>query len=183
MKTRSITNSINPSSFYHVVKVSVHPFTVWILAQMMTAGVALSQVLTHGPVVGGVTASTANVFVRTDQGASVVLWYGTDPNLEASLISETAQTSSANDFTKIIPLAKLTGETTYYMNVVGNGMPQSASPPYPLFHDVCFRRDFQELQLCGADGLRDCLQTNRQRADLCERSSKKAGLCIHWRRL
>jgi len=27
-------------------------------------------------------SSSANVFVRTDQAASVVLWYGTDPNLQ-----------------------------------------------------------------------------------------------------
>ncbi|HST10116.1 MAG TPA: hypothetical protein VLL05_07050, partial [Terriglobales bacterium] len=31
----------------------------------MAFGMALSQVLTHGPVVGGATDSTANVFVRT----------------------------------------------------------------------------------------------------------------------
>ena len=81
MKTPFITNSINRSLFYHVVKVSIHPFAVWVLAQMLTEGVAFSQVLTHGPVVGGVTASTANVFVRTDQQAIVALWYGSDPNL------------------------------------------------------------------------------------------------------
>ena len=45
---------------------------------------------------------------------------------------DTFQTSSANDFTEIIPLADLTAETTYYMNVVVNGVPQSASP-YPSF--------------------------------------------------
>jgi alkaline phosphatase D len=133
MKTSSITNSINRSPFYRVAKVSIHPFAVWVLAQIMTADVALSQVLTHGPVVGGVTASTANVFVRTDQQATVALSYGTDPNLGAYLISETFQTSSANDFTKIIPLANLTAETTYYMNVVVNGVPQYASSPYPSF--------------------------------------------------
>src|ERR1043166_8328468 len=104
-----------------------------ILAQIITASLALSQVLTHGPVVGGATASTANVFVRTDQEANVALWYGTDPNLGASLISETFQTSSANDFTKVVPLTNLTAETTYYMNVVVNGVPQCAASPYPSF--------------------------------------------------
>ena len=99
----------------------------------MTAGFALGQVLTHGPVVGGVTDSSANVFVRTDQRARVALWYGTDPDLETHLVSERFRTSSANDFTKIIPLTSLTAETTYYMNVIVNGVPQSASPPYPSF--------------------------------------------------
>ena len=108
-------------------------FTISVLAQIMTAGFALGQVLTHGPVVGGVTDSSANVFVRTDQRARVALWYGTDPNLGTHLMSERFRTSSAKDFTKIIPLTSLTAETTYYMNVIVNGMPQSASPPYPSF--------------------------------------------------
>jgi hypothetical protein len=133
MKTRPITNSINRLLFYHVVKGSIHLFTAWVLAQMMTADVALSQVLTHGPVAGGITASTANVFVRTDQEATVALSYGTDPNLGAYLISETFPTSSANDFTKIIPLTNLTAETTYCVNVIVNGVPEYASSPYPSF--------------------------------------------------
>lgn len=73
------------------------------------------------------------MFVRTDQKARVALWYGTDPNLGTYLVSERFRTNSANDFTKIIPLANLTTETTYYINVVVNGVPQSASPPYPSF--------------------------------------------------
>lgn len=115
------------------MRIPLGRLNAWVLAQIITASLAFSQVLTHGPVIGGVTASTANVFVRTDHEARVALWYGTDPNLGATLISETFQTSSANDFTKIIPLANLTAETTYYMKVVVNGVPQSASPPYPSF--------------------------------------------------
>ena len=99
----------------------------------MTAALAFGQVLTHGPVVGGVTSSNANVFVRTDQAASVVLRYGTDPNLQTYLVSGTFQTSSSNDFTKIIPLASLSAQTTFYINVVVNGTSQFASPPYPSF--------------------------------------------------
>src|SRR5438105_1452235 len=49
------------------------------LVQVITTSLALGQVLTHGPVVGGVTASAARVFVRSDQAASVLVRYGTDP--------------------------------------------------------------------------------------------------------
>jgi alkaline phosphatase D len=123
------------------IKISIHSFTVWVFAQTMTASVALGQtptptptpMLMHGPVVGGVTAQTANVFVRTDQAASVALRYGTDPNLGTYLTSDTFQTSSASDFTKVIPLGNLAGERTYYMNVVVNDVLQFASPPYPSF--------------------------------------------------
>jgi alkaline phosphatase D len=103
-----------------------------VLAQVMTAGLTLGQVLTHGPVVGGVTASTVNVFVRTNQEASVALRYGTAPNLETYRVSKAFETSSASDFTKIIPLADLRVETTYYLSVVVNGVPQTP-PPYPSF--------------------------------------------------
>ena len=126
------------------MKIRTYAATFWVVAQVITAGLALGQVLTHGPVVGGVTDSSANVFVRTDQNARVALWYGTDPNLGTHLVSERFPTSFVNDFTKIIPLASLTAETTYYINVVVNGVPQSASP-VSLLHDVCSHRNLKNL--------------------------------------
>src|SRR3954452_21446673 len=78
---------------------------------------ANGQILTRGPVVGGVSDSEAKVFVRTDQESSVVLRYGTDPNLGTFLASAPLDTASISDFTKIIPLAGLSAETTYYLNV------------------------------------------------------------------
>jgi len=106
---------------------------VLVLAKFIAGGTAFGQVLTHGPVVGGVTASDANVFVRTDQAASIMLRYGTDPNLDTYQVSETYETSSEDDFTKIIPLSGLLPEATFYLNVVVNGVPQLASTPYPQF--------------------------------------------------
>ena len=110
----------------------VAPVIACVVAQVMIAGFALGQVLTHGPVVGGVTASDANVFVRTDQVATVEVHYGTDPNLATYSTSQSFDTDPASDFTKIIPLAGLTAETTYYLDVAVNGVPQLAAP-YPSF--------------------------------------------------
>jgi alkaline phosphatase D len=93
----------------------------------------LAQVLTHGPVVGGVTSSKARVFLRTDQEASVALCYGTDPNLDTCQLSETYQTRSAHDFTTTIRLSGLMPDTTFYINILVNGVPQSTSPPYRSF--------------------------------------------------
>jgi alkaline phosphatase D len=107
-------------------------FALPVVILLMTAGLALGQVLTHGPVVGGVTGSKANVFIRTDQAASVVLRYGTSPNLNHYLVSGTFTTDDTSDFTKTIPLATLSAETTYYLNVMVNGVPQ-LTPPYPSF--------------------------------------------------
>ena len=103
------------------------------VAYILMVNLAWAQVLTHGPVVGGVTATDAKVFVRTDQSASVALRYGTDPNLETYLVSDAVLTNYLSDFTAIIPLVNLTAETTYYLNVVVNDVPQFSSQPYPTF--------------------------------------------------
>jgi alkaline phosphatase D len=144
------------------MKTSLTQFTILLLAQIMTAGLAFGQVLTHGPVVGGVTDSSANVFVRTDQETNVALRYGTDPNLVTYVVSQTFQTSSADDFTKTIPLAGLTAETTYYMNVVVNGVPQFASAPYPSFRTFApsgTSRNFQFIVLTDFTTVRNLVET------------------------
>jgi alkaline phosphatase D len=89
--------------------------------------------LTHGPVVGGVTSTSANIFIRTDLAANVALRYGTDPNFATYLTTAPFATNGASDFTRIIPLPGLTPETTYYLNPVVNGVPQFTAPPYPTF--------------------------------------------------
>lgn len=93
---------------------------------------ASGQTMTHGPVFGGVTSSTANVFVRTDKPSIVSIRYGTDPDLNTFLTSDTYRTKRSSDFTKIIPLSGLAAETPYYLNVTVNGLPQLAAP-YPTF--------------------------------------------------
>src|SRR5216117_3157434 len=106
--------------------------TILVIAQVVVAHFTFGQVLTHGPVVGGVTDSTANVFVRTDQAATVEIHYGTDPNLSTYSTSQAFSTDLASDFTKIVPLANLMAETTYYLDVAVNAVPQMAAP-YPSF--------------------------------------------------
>src|SRR6266404_3363282 len=110
------------SSRTSLMKIRTYAATFWVVAQVITAGLALGQVLTHGPVVGGVTASDANVFVRTDHAATVEVHYGTDPNLATYSTSQAFSTDPASDFTKIIPLTNLTAETTYYLDVAVNAV-------------------------------------------------------------
>ena len=100
---------------------------------MVTAGTVFGPVLTQGPVVGGVTASEAKVFVRTDQTAIVTLRYGSDPNLDTYLVSAAFGTGSPSDLTKIVSLSGLTPETRYYLNVLVNGVPKQTGPAYSSF--------------------------------------------------
>jgi alkaline phosphatase D len=103
-----------------------------IFIQLFWIGFVLGQTLTHGPVVGGVSASAANVFVRTDRNARVQLRYGTDPNLQSYSTSATLTSNKTSDYTKIISLSGLSTETVYYLNPVINGTPQ-LSAPFPSF--------------------------------------------------
>ena len=114
-------------------KVTLRLVTAWLFAQMLIASTIFGQVLTHGPAVRDVTASEAKVFVRTDKAASVTLCYGSDPNLDTYLVSTAFVTSSPSDFIKVISLSNLIPKTSYYLNVLVNGVPQLTGPPYPSF--------------------------------------------------
>lgn len=104
-----------------------------LILQLAILRLAQSQVVTHGPVVGGVTNTTAQVLVRSDQAASVSLRWGTDPNLATFQVTGSFTTAFSSDFTKMIPLSGLPAETTIYLNPLVNGVPQVAGPPYPSF--------------------------------------------------
>src|SRR5262249_19665823 len=102
----------------------------WILFCFAIVGLADGRTLTHGPVVGGVTDTSAKVFVRTDQTARVQVRYSPDPTLTTYSTSDQFTTVASADFTQIIPLSNLTAETKYYLDITVNDVPQLASP-YP----------------------------------------------------
>jgi alkaline phosphatase D len=115
------------------MKFSPKTLAFWLGIQIAATGVVPAQLLTHGPIVGGVTASEAKVFVRTDSAANVTLRYGTDPDLQTYFASASVTTSESSDFTATIPLTGLTAETIQYLNVLVNGVPQFSAPPFPSF--------------------------------------------------
>ena len=89
------------------MKLFTRTLAFWLAIQIVAIGFAEAQMLTHGPVVGGVTASDAKVFVRTDTTASVTLRFGIDPNLQTYLVSDSVTTNEADDFTATISLDRL----------------------------------------------------------------------------
>lgn len=95
--------------------------------------------LTHGPVVGGVTDSGGNVFLRTDREATVSVQYSVDPNFRIFSVSDSRTTDAASDFTAIVPLTHLSAETTYYLRVLVNGVVQNSTSPYPFFRSFAPR--------------------------------------------
>jgi len=88
--------------------------------------------LTHGPVVGAVTDTTARVFARTNTASRVQIRYGTKPDLSDAQRSSVQATDTSTDFTTIIPLTGLAPSTTYYVDVLVNDASQLTAP-YPYF--------------------------------------------------
>ncbi len=93
---------------------------------------AADTALTHGPVFGAVTATTARVFARTHDAAEVKVRYGQAADLSDAIESAVQQTSAEHDFTTIISLDHLNPNTTYYVDILVNAVPQLAAP-YPHF--------------------------------------------------
>jgi len=89
--------------------------------------------LSHGPVVGAVTSSSARIFVRTSLDASVSVEFCTEPGLGGQCKQTASQpTVLAGDYTAQIPLDSLSPSTTYYYDILVDGSSQLAEP-YPQF--------------------------------------------------
>lgn len=88
--------------------------------------------LTHGPVVGAVTDTSARVFARTDTFGQVRIRYSPNPSLSSARVTDGYATSADRDFTIQVPLAGLAANTIYYLDIVVDGVPQ-LTLPYPHF--------------------------------------------------
>jgi len=88
--------------------------------------------LSHGPVVGAVTDSTARVFARTSDNAEVRVRYGKLADLSDAIESNAQRTSTEHDMTTIISLSNLDPATVYYIDILVDGVSQ-LSAPYPQF--------------------------------------------------
>jgi len=96
-------------------------------------GLSPYPILTHGPVVGAVTASSAKVWARTSAAASVTIRYCTDPQMSVSCQESTSQSTALDaDYTAQVLLEGLSPSTTYYYDVLIDGASQFGEP-YPQF--------------------------------------------------
>ncbi|NIM94630.1 MAG: hypothetical protein GTO18_13095 [Anaerolineales bacterium] len=83
-------------------------------------------VLTHGPIAGGVTDTSAVIFTRTSGLSFVRILYSTDPELATDLnYSRRVFALLKNDYTVHIVLDGLQPNTTYYYNVIVGGAAQN----------------------------------------------------------
>src|SRR4030095_10845878 len=97
-----------------------------------TATSTSSAKITHGPLAGAVTDSTAAIWARTNEAARVEIEYSTHSDLRDAARSAGTVTDASNDFTTIAKISHFAPRQTYFYNVRVNDAPQF-QPPYPQF--------------------------------------------------
>lgn len=78
--------------------------------------------LSHGPILGQVTASSIRVWGRTSAPAALGFRYGTDP-AELNHLSPGVETVAGHDFTGWVEIAGLQPHTTYHVQAMVGGQP------------------------------------------------------------
>jgi len=78
---------------------------------------------THGPGAGGVTATSARLWLRTDTSAVVDFRVSTSPTMTNARTSGSVTTVAEKDFTAHIPVTNLQPNTRYYYQPRINGSP------------------------------------------------------------
>lgn len=96
--------------------------------------------LTHGPLAGGVTDHSADIWVRTNERAEVQIEYSTDSAMQNAQTGAPQTTDADGDFTTIAKIPNLAPRTEYFYNVRVNDVPQFAAP-YPRFETFASRGD------------------------------------------
>ena len=120
---------------------------------------AQGVILTHGPLVGAVTSSSAMVWVRSSESAQVKVRYSVDPELLNYYDTPPVQTDISSDFTAKVNLTDLTPQTIYYLNILVDDLPQ-LTPTYPQFKTFALPdqstpikfvilTDFREVSITG----------------------------------
>jgi alkaline phosphatase D len=78
--------------------------------------------LTHGPLIGAVTATSARIWVRTNSAAIVEVEYSTSPEFVGSILSPDFATAEGSDLTGQIKISALAPERVYFYRLWANGI-------------------------------------------------------------
>ena len=83
-----------------------------------------AQTLTYGPIVGGVTDTSCNIFIGTSAPAGFTILLSKTPPF-GSIVASGVGTTDPSDSVGIVHIGGLTPNTQYYMRVTINGVPIS----------------------------------------------------------
>ncbi len=111
--------------------------------------------VTHGPVVGAVTPTSARVVVRIDAMIPVAFEFDTSPDFSNPILSTTATADPDSDYFVICSVSGLTPNTLYYYRPLLDGMPQDEVRSFQTFPEkdsgATFEFSFGSGQQNGRD--------------------------------
>lgn len=99
-------------------------FAAWVSATPVDAWLEpATQGVTHGPMLGQVTANSIRIWARCTRPEGFHVWYAEQPDLAGARRSASVRTSAEHDFTGSIELADLKPNTRYYYTLgVASGL-------------------------------------------------------------
>ena len=93
-----------------------------------------AQTLTHGPIVGGVTDTSCNIFVRTSAATSFSILFSNTVPFTTIVGSAVGATDVNADNTTILHVGGLTPNTRYSMRLTINGIPVPVPTTFSTFY-------------------------------------------------
>ncbi len=99
------------------------------------AVLSFAQTITHGPIVGGVTDTSCNIFVRTSASTPFTILLSNTIPFGSIAASTTGQTD-ATDNIAVVHIGGLTPNTQYSMRVTINGVPISTPAKFSTFNSA-----------------------------------------------
>ncbi len=103
--------------------------------------------MTHGPLVGAVTAQRATIWLRTNEAARVKIEYAPQAKSNANQFSRETETASDSDFTAQLELENLTTQTIYTVRVYVDGQVQMQGGRFKTFPDPNVSAPFKMVVL------------------------------------
>ena len=110
----------------HPFKMTLY-FVVSMICVALTGAPAKAATLSHGPMLGAVTDTSANIWIRSDAAASAVVQYqpaGGDWSQPVQSVA--VNLVAGNDFTGTVSLTNLAARTAYDYRVILDGVIQTA---------------------------------------------------------
>lgn len=98
-----------------------------------TTIVAQAQTVTHGPIVGGVTDTSARVFIRTSLSTQFTIEVSTISDFSSGVLSFTNTTDATKDTIAITAIAGLQADTKYYVRTLINSVPSGSVASFETF--------------------------------------------------
>ncbi len=111
---------------------SLYALLFFVIATLTTT----AQVITHGPIVGGVTDTSCHVFLRTSEATSFKVEVNTDPGFSGTGSSVNGATDPALDTIGSVTVTGLHADQRYYVRVIIGGNPVGDVTTFETFQSA-----------------------------------------------